>query len=319
MEQAAEWYALLRAGQADANQHADWQAWLARSAEHRQAWSYVEAISQRFQPLQAITDPRHTANALWRANERVVSRRRVLGGIIVLTGVGTLGLAGWHRDDWPDFAQGWGADQRSGNGEIRSLRLADGSQVWLNSASAFDQELRHDLRRLRLLRGEILIDTASDPLRPFVVDTPQGRLRALGTRFSVRREGHYTRLCVYQGAVEVRPLDGSSKAVIPAGRQVLFDSRGPGDNAPADPARELWTQGLLVARDIPLREVIEQLRPFHNGYLGVADEVAGLRVFGSFPLNDSRTALAMLVDALPLRLHQPLPWWSSLQPVAGED
>ena len=51
LEQAAEWYALLRSGQAGQEDHDRWQAWLAADARHREAWSYVERISQRFDPV----------------------------------------------------------------------------------------------------------------------------------------------------------------------------------------------------------------------------------------------------------------------------
>ncbi|WZB74169.1 FecR domain-containing protein [Achromobacter insuavis] len=82
--------------------------------------------------------------------------------------------------------------------------LPDGSRVWLNTASAFNRDFQPGLRRLHLVAGEILIETGTDKDRPFVVDTAEGRLRALGTRFTVRQEADATLLAVYQGAVEIR-------------------------------------------------------------------------------------------------------------------
>ncbi|WP_353735587.1 DUF4880 domain-containing protein, partial [Nitrosomonas sp.] len=35
MEQAAEWYALLRSGEATHDDHARWQSWLEHSSDHR--------------------------------------------------------------------------------------------------------------------------------------------------------------------------------------------------------------------------------------------------------------------------------------------
>lgn len=53
----------------------------------------------------------------------------------------------------------------------------------LNSRSALDIEFDDNERRLHLRSGEILIQTAKGDTRPFIVETEQGRLRALGTRF----------------------------------------------------------------------------------------------------------------------------------------
>ncbi|MFP3374059.1 FecR family protein, partial [Pseudomonas sp. SIMBA_068] len=82
-------------------------------------------------------------------------------------------------------------------------RLADGSQLWLGAQSAVDLEFSALSRVLKLRFGEILVETAADPRRPFFVDTAQGRMQALGTRFAVCQLGDSTRLNVYAGAVEV--------------------------------------------------------------------------------------------------------------------
>lgn len=51
LEQAAEWYALLRGGAADEADRRAWSEWLSARAEHRQAWQQVERISRSFEPL----------------------------------------------------------------------------------------------------------------------------------------------------------------------------------------------------------------------------------------------------------------------------
>jgi len=74
---------------------------------------------------------------------------------------------------------------------------------------------RGDLRRLSLVAGEILVQTAADPSRrPFVVDAPRGRPRALGTRFTVRLDGPETLEAVHQGAVEARTADSGAPPII---------------------------------------------------------------------------------------------------------
>ncbi|WP_261014827.1 FecR family protein, partial [Streptococcus mitis] len=86
--------------------------------------------------------------------------------------------------------------------------LADGTHIWLNALSAMDVRFDAQQRLLHLRFGEVLIDTAKDLQRPFLVDTAHGHLRALGTRFSVLHGEDNTTLNVFDGRVEVRTADG---------------------------------------------------------------------------------------------------------------
>jgi transmembrane sensor len=42
--------------------------------------------------------------------------------------------------------------------------------------------------------------------------------------------------------------------------------------------------------------------------------VAGLPVFGSYPIADPDRALAMLETVMPIRVRRRLPWWTSIEP-----
>lgn len=316
MEQAAEWYALLRSGEATDEDRALWQAWLDSGLDHRRAWSYVEAVSRGFAPLRATSDPRRTADNLWAAHARTLQRRRLLACVAALAGTGSIGWGTWRYTPLSAAVLARTADHHTAIGEMREIVLADGTRVWLDTGSAFDEDYQPHHRRLSLLAGGILVDTAGDSRRPFFVDTPQGRLQALGTRFTVRLDGEETFLAVYAGAVEVSTAAGAG-SVVRAGQQTRFTAGAVAAAEPADVAHEAWSRGVLIARDMPLGELVRELRRYRSGHLGVAPEVAGLRVFGSFPLQNTDNALDMLVSALPIRIRRTLPWWVGIEPVAG--
>lgn len=311
LEQAAYWYATLRDGQASAQQYARWQAWLGADLLHEQAWRYVEGISQDFEPLLGRADTRLAADALEIAAGRMHSRRRLLSGMAVITTGSLCGWLGWREALLPSSLMALGADYRTATGEQREMTLADGSRTWLNTASAIDLAFSAHARVVTLLRGEVFIATAKGA-RPFYVETEHGRLQALGTRFNVRRDGERTWLAVYEGAVEIRTASGETR-VVDAGQQAPFSAERIGDSLAADAAREAWTQGTLLADNISLREVVQELRRYRHGHLGVADEVAELRVYGNFPIQDSERVLRMLASALPIHIEQPMPWWASIE------
>lgn len=313
LEEAAHWFAALRCGEPDETQRDAWREWLARSEEHGRAWLYVERIGQRFGAVQASGAPGAALGALEAVRHRRLGRRQVLGSLAGLGVSGLLGYLAWRQGALPEFAMAWMADYRTATGEIREVRLADGSRLWLNTASAVNADFDTRRRRIVLVSGEILLQTAADARRPFLVDTAHGRLRALGTRFSVRVGDAGTLLAVYGGAVEIAAA-GGARQVVPAGRQARFTGEAIAALQPADRARQAWTDGVLLARNITLGELLGELARYHRGHLGVAPEVAHLRVLGSYPLRDPDRALAMLEAVLPVTVHRPLPWWVSIEP-----
>lgn len=318
MQAAAEWFALLRSGEASDADRSAWESWLAASEAHRTAWACVEQVSRRFEPIQSSVSPRSTVGVLQTAQQHQARRRRFLLSVAAFGGTGLLSWAAWRHTPLPTMAMAWMADHRTSVGEVREIALSEGTRVWLGSASAFSEDYQPGLRRLRLVAGDIFIETAADLHRDFVVDTPHGRLRALGTRFNVRLEGDaQTFVTVYEGAVEVRTATSGTTRVLRASEQTRFSGSGVEAPAQADPARESWTQGLLIAQDMPLAQVAAELARYRRGHLDVAPEVAGLRVFGSFPLNDTDRALVMLATVLPVQVRHTLPWWSSIEPKAN--
>ncbi len=307
LAQAADWFARLSAGDASTADRQAWQAWRDSAEVHRRAWAMVETISQRFEPLQQVPDARLAATAYRSALPSPNRRRAVMLGLAALAGTGMAGWVAREHEMLPSLLSASLASHRTATGEIRNVQLADGTQVWLGTASAFDADYRPDLRRLRLWRGEMLVDTAQDPARPFVVDTPHGRLRALGTRFVTRLEQD-TRIAVYEGAVEVT-APGGPAVVIPAGQQASLSSRGVSALTAADPADAHAVQGRYVARNVPLSTVLNELGRYRHGYLSVAPQIADLPVFGSFPMTEPDRVLAMLESVMPIQVRRPLPGW----------
>lgn len=304
LEQAAQWYVRLQ-DQASAVEQLRWQAWVAQNPEHLAAWQYVQRVSQRFAPLQ---EQAQCASRALRS-----SRRQTLKTLLVLCGGSALAWGSWRNTALPRLAGGWSADYATTRGETRDALLADGSHVWLNTLSALDVRFDATQRLLLLRFGEVLIDTAKDASRPFLVDTEHGRMQALGTRFSVLQDDDQTQLNVFEGRVQVTPQDLQVR-IIEAGQQVSFTRDGFKPTMPACPAREAWSRDVLLADNLPLGQLIAELNRYRLGHLGCDPAVAQLPVMGSFPLKDSDRALHLLQAALPIRVDRPLPWWVSVGP-----
>lgn len=101
-------------------------------------------------------------------------------------------------------------------GEQRICKLADGSFVYLNTDSRITVKFSDSERTVQLERGEALFSVERDSSRPFVVSTPDARIRVLGTQFNVRRRDNQTDVAVLDGLVQVTPLSDnvSSEATV---------------------------------------------------------------------------------------------------------
>ncbi|ATI01516.1 FecR domain-containing protein [Alcaligenes faecalis] len=313
LEQAAEWFALLRSDEASAQDQQRWQGWLAAQAEHRKAWQYVERISGRFEPIQSSDSRQAAVQSYCMANRRMGRRRQLLLGLGTLAGSGLGSWLAWQHTSLPGTVMAWSAEHRTARGEVRQLSLPDGSSVWLSSDTALNHDYRGDQRLLSLVQGEILIDTAADPGRPFLVKTRQGLLRALGTRFTVRLDGQETFLAVYQGAVQVDTVSNGKQRIVYAGQQTQLSRAQIADTVPVLPERQSWTKGILVTDNTPLIEVVRELQRYRGGHLSVSPEAAQLPVIGSYPSTDPDRALKMLEGVLPIRIKRTLPWWVSIE------
>lgn len=308
LREAAQWLVLLHSGQA---QPADWQAlerWRAQDAAHDMAWQRAERLARTFGAVPAQLGLPVLANARRGANRRAALR--------VLAWVGTAPTAaflGWRHLPW----QEWSAAHRTAVGEQRSVVLADGSRIMLNTATALDVAFSVQERLLRLRAGEVLIATAADAAghRSFRVETPQGWLRALGTRFAVRLgDRGEARVAVAEGAVEIAPRQGAARVVLRAGEQCSFtaDAVQPAQ-ALADQALA-WAQGVLYADGMRLDDFAVELSRYRPGVVRCDPQVAGLRISGAFQLHDTGHILAMLRETLPVQVVVRTRYWVTLVP-----
>ncbi|MCB5185754.1 FecR domain-containing protein [Methylobacillus gramineus] len=306
IRQAAKWLALWHSGEMTEGERRKLATWRASSPEHEQAWHQAEQLARKLAHI-----PSELGMPVLDRNERI-SRRDFIKPLTLLMVAMPTGILAYRHTPW----QQWMADYRTATGELREVVLDDGTRILLNTASAIDVDFSGDLRQVRLLAGEILIQTAPDNARvhrPFVVDTPEGRLRALGTRFTVRQQDGVTKLAVMEGAVEASPaLDISRASILHAGRQSSLSANEVHAIQPLDDKHIAWADGILYVDKMPLHAFISELGRYRPGVLRCAPEVAHLEVSGVFQLNDTDRILAALHNTLPVQLKWRTRYWVTI-------
>ena len=276
--------------------------WHAANEEHARAWRQLGMLDQRFSVAKGPA-----RSALLQSREGIRRRVRKLGSGLASV-VAVVGLTLFAADHYLPLDY-WLADQRTATGEQRTVRLADGTVVNLNTHSAMDVRFDEKQRLIVLQEGEILIETGHGDARPFIVETAEGSMRALGTRFLVKREDAGTRLSVLQSAVAAHPQSDPQEQILREGQQVLIRNNGLDSVVALNPGVDAWTRGMLVVDNARLEDLVHELGRYRRGHLGISPEVADLRITGSFPLHDTDKALNALLPTLPVQIEQHTPWW----------
>ncbi|MGK5033664.1 FecR domain-containing protein [Janthinobacterium sp. LB3P118] len=295
--QAVEWYLLEQSGQATADDLAASAHWRALDPEHTRAWHRVQQVSQ----TAGLLPPSLAVPVLHRPQRRVAMQ--VLLALMAAPAA------------WLLVRHEMLADYRSGVGERREVSLPDGGTLVLNTDSAVDLAYGADERLLTLRRGEVLIQTRPDHAasRPFIVATCHGRIRALGTRFTVRVDDDSSRVTVLEHAVEITPRAPSATVrTVAKDQQSRFDASHAGLPMPAPLQADAWAHGMLAAQDMRLDAFAAELSRYRAGLLRVEPQVAGLRLSGAFQLDDTDAVLESLARMLPVDVQYRTQYWVTI-------
>lgn len=218
-------------------------------------------------------------------------------------------------------------------GKVTTLPLADGSLVTLNTDSAIRVRFVDGQRRITLNRGEAFFDVAKDPLRPFIVSAGSSRVIAVGTKFSVRRDGADLRVAVTEGKVRVEGAaaepqapataadskGGASvgRAVDRAASEAVFLEAGSvaRTSSSALTVREhvvteidgilSWRHGYVSFRDTSLEDAVKEFNRYHRRKMVIADPtIAKINIGGNFRTNNVDAFLGLLQTGFPVTVEQ---------------
>ena len=310
-EQAAAWFFELAEGPNDGDLRRRFVRWLKRSPQHIESFLAIAVLEQELSNLPdkiddimalvnaaapgAIPIKERGAPGKTGANRQTARRRP--GGWLAAAAVTALAVLGslpflLPDDVPPTFVH------RTDFGEQRSIALSDGSIVVLNTLSEVAVHYDAETRRVELLSGQALFDVASDPQRPFVVETGSVALNVLGTRFSVYRTPESTSLAVVEGVVRaVSRRQPEQELLVRAGQGAVAAADGTiARNDEIDVTKAIaWTERRLIFEDAPLEHVISEFNRYNRRPLVVQDpQLAERRITSVFFANDVSALVAFL-------------------------
>ena len=348
LEEAAEWFVEFSTGDVDTQVRQRFDVWLRISPEHVRAYLELLPVWEDAalpRPGQDTSPERLIALAHDAGNIVPLETRAAVGGRTrhaepgeLPRGIASLrrvavaaailmvvaGLAAWLAIYRPPT---YTADV----GEQRSITLADGSTVELNARSRVRVRFSDRERDVDLLEGQALFHVARDPTRPFIVNSNETRVRAVGTQFDVYRKKTGTTVTVLEGRVAVLTEKGAGSesfvqgsasdagtaaktpsgarprtVFLSAGEQVTVSVADTAALVPTHPniaAATAWTQRRLVFNSASLTDVAEEFNRYNVRQLVIrAPELAHLRINGVFSSTEPAPLLRFLREQPGVRV-----------------
>lgn len=202
-------------------------------------------------------------------------------------------------------------------GEVRVFRLEDQSTVTLDSGSTLAVSISDTQRELWLRRGRVRFEVAHDPARPFVVHTAGGTVTARGTVFDIwLRPDRTVKVVLIEGAVDVVPpkVVATAEPGLPqrleAGQRLLYSQDDAAQilvpsPSPASETETGWVNGVIDFDHVPLGEVLLEANRYAVIPIVLAQpELADIKVFGTFRIQDTRKLATRLAASLGLTLEE---------------
>lgn len=298
-QQAADWFVLVSDSQVEEDQLVAFMDWLNKSAEHEAAyertehmWASLDSVESDFSLIDRghVDRPIHQGESGY-GNLKYWGASMVASLLFVVVG---------YFSFVPDTNYGE-MNIQTAVGVQKPLRLADQSEIILNTNSAARVVYTDDVRRVYLDRGEAYFNVSKQPDWPFVVVVGGSEIKALGTAFNVRLlEDEQVFVSLAEGRVAVVPVLGTPESILLPGQQAQYSS---GNNFVQLQKVDLesiteWRSGQLSFVGMALEDVIPEINRYTSTPLVLSDESIGKEVVDAYFQIDNLNNFLIGLDQL---------------------
>ena len=147
------------------------------------------------------------------------------------------------------------------------LILADGSKVWMNSASTLKYPTTFSGKERKVyLTGEAYFEVAKNATMPFIVKTNKAEVQVLGTHFNVMAydDEANNKTTLLEGSVRVQ--SSSSVNVIKPGQQAVINNQGQQKiTSDINIDEEIaWKNGFFIFKDAGIKGIMQQAARWYD-------------------------------------------------------
>lgn len=299
MADAVAWYVKLTSEDVSSADKQAWAVWINQSKQNEIAWEEIKSTLCKFQSIPADIG----MSVLGRgANKVDLHRRATLKHFAIFAAVafptGLLLKNSLMSNFYYDYS--------TKVGERKQVMLSDGTALALNTNSAVTVDLSSVKRVIKLHQGEMLITTGhmSGFDNPLSIETSDGNIVPMGTRFNVRKFSAFTRVSLYEGKLKVTPKHNDIQFYMNANEEVDMYTLDVVPNITNQKVSDAWLNGYLEVNEISLKAFIEELTRYRHGLIVCHPDVQNIKVSGSYSIDNTDASLNLLSQTFPIRVQQ---------------
>lgn len=283
-ETADQWLVRMNSGIANAELNSELMCWLKSDPRHKQAYEISKQLWQQLGQLHHYPPFIETLESHSELGSRRIKRLipRLNLSIAVAACLALITLV------MPWLNIHLNADLRTAVGETKSLQLADGSLLYMNTQTAIAVDYSEAERKIRLLEGEAEFVVAKDTNRPFIVSVGDETIKALGTDFIVRCDHDQLTVTQLESRVEIRHPAHDQALVLNPGEQLQHQHGHAFENKNLVDVQKVsaWRRSKLVFESTPLATVVAEINRYRSGRIVlIGEKQAQLPVSGVFDVH----------------------------------
>jgi transmembrane sensor len=308
-QQAVGWVQKLASGSATEDDIAGAKRWRMQDPRHLKAYENAERIWQR---MAVVGRAKYGSDANFMGalqdygqQRAVMTRRAMIGAGVVSIGAGTIyGMIKPPLGLWPSYSE-LRADFRTGTGEQRTIAFAGDVEIALNTQTSLAVRPATTTEdRVELITGEASFATPSRSSRALAVFSAGGKIVSEAGRFELRCLGagdHVVVTCL-DGRLKVE--SGADVAELQTGQKISYGGRRLGAIDAIDPsAVSEWRRGVVVFRNTPLSDAVEEMNRYRAGRIILRNAAQGQRLLsGRFRIDQMEQALAQIEHTFKLNV-----------------
>jgi transmembrane sensor len=299
---AARWFARMRDDQRTPQVEAEFNRWLSEDPAHEREYQRLEELWGRVELVRDLPEIKTARSQALIDSQQVAGRAalRVRPAWFLLAGAAAV-LVMLALSQFPETSHVY----RTAVGNRKTIELADGSELTLNTDSLARVRYTLRSRTIQLERGQAHFKVARSRLRPFLVEAGRGLIRAVGTEFDVYRRDDLVQVTLVEGRVEVTDKAARTlPAQIEAGEQIALSAHGLSDARQVNiPQATAWVEGRLVFDNERLLDAVAEVNRYSATKIIVLDAaLADFRVSGVFRTDRADSFVQAVSTSLPVKI-----------------
>ena len=196
--------------------------------------------------------------------------------------------------------------------QVITMRLADGSHVWLNAGSSITYPVAFIGNERKVnISGEAYFEIAHDPTKPFFVTNGDVQVQVLGTHFNVNAYDNESevKVTLLEGSVEVKS-EKSKVKIVPGQQAVATLNPNPLNSQPTESklstlasidleAVMAWKNGKFFFNETSINDIMKEVARWYDVEVVYAAPV-NERMNGELPRTSNLADLTRLLEATKL-------------------